>query len=325
MHCLDPHVPSPGANVPPAPLEPRDTMDFQVTPFGALVDMPACVRMTASQPPGPMLSMRVIGGFGLWIGERRVDNLPRGKIRSLIKLLVLQRRRPLSRTRLCSLYWPEADPESARNSLHVALHRVRRALEASGTIVYTDEGYQFVPAGPTWIDSEQFLVHAEQGAQAEARQQVDQAIAQYEAGLALYASDLLDEGCHDAGLAGLAQQLRDRHNQVLHRLAELYEAGRDLHACLRITLRLLSVDACNEDAHGRLMRCYAGLGQPQLVERQYRACLQTLREMLGVTPREETVRLFRQLTSRDRPLTPRSPAGAHPIPVRNALLPHPHT
>jgi DNA-binding SARP family transcriptional activator len=43
------------------------------------------------------------------------------------------------------------------------------------------------------------------------------------------------------------------------------------------------------------MRCYASQHQQQLVGRQYRVCVDALRDELGVTPSDETVKLFREL------------------------------
>ncbi|RZS53390.1 AfsR/SARP family transcriptional regulator [Sphaerotilus mobilis] len=292
-------------------------------PADILLDMPACLRTSLPRSNGPLLSMKVIGGFELWLDDMRVENLPRGKTRSLLKLLLLRRHGPLSRTRLCNLYWPEADAGSARNSLHVTLHRVRRALDPAGVIVHQDEGYQFLPNGPVWIDSEQFLQRSDMGALLDARGKHVEAIAHYEASLVLHGLDQIDEDSQDAALSGLAQQLRDRHNQVLQRLAELHEAAGDLHACLRTALRHLSLDACNEAAHGRLMRCYAALGQPQLAERQYRTCVRVLRETLGVAPQEVTTRLYRLLTSREVSAADIHANGATARPAWHALHPSP--
>ena len=75
----------------------------------------------------------------------------------------------------------------------------------------------------------------------------------------------------------------------------LGEAREDLHGCLRVSLRHLGIDPCNEQAHRRLMRCYARLGQVQLAERQFRTCVDTLRRQLGVTPQAETIELHRRI------------------------------
>ena len=74
-------------------------------------------------------------------------------------------------------------------------------------------------------------------------------------------------------------------------------AGIDLHL-VGAALRHLGLDECNEQAHQRLMRCYARLGQPQLAERQYRACVTVLRSQLGLSPSDETTALYRRIAAR---------------------------
>jgi DNA-binding SARP family transcriptional activator len=227
-----------------------------------------------------------------------VTELPQGKAASLFKLLVLQRHRPLSRARLCSLYWPEADATSARNNLNVTLHRVRRLLGKAAQIVFRDESYQLQVAGEIWVDAEQFERLAEHGGHEEGRIRLDAAIEAYEAAAQLYQADLVPEIGADAALSPLAQALRDRLNQVLTRAATLRETSGDAHGCLQLALRCLALDACNEAAHRQLMRCYARLDQPLEVERQYRRCVSALRLQLGLGPSAETTAQYRRLAER---------------------------
>jgi len=228
-----------------------------------------------------------------------VGEIPRGKTRSLLKFLLLNRRRPVPRARLLSLFWPEADAAAARNSLNVTLHRLRKALGDPALLVYANDSYQLQTAGTTWIDTEQFAGHADEGQIAHAQGQHALAIRHFETAAALYCTDLLDDGERESALQAEAQSLRDRHNQVLERLATLHEAAGDHHACLRTALRHLQLDGCNEAAHRRLMRCYARLGQLQLAERQYRSCISTLRAQLGLSPDEGTTALYRQIARRE--------------------------
>ncbi len=252
-------------------------------------------RAPVEEAEQPLLAVHMLDGLQMSLGPQRIVDLPRGKARSLLRVLLLQRRRPMSRLRLCSLLWPEADPAGARNSLNVTVHRLRRAIGDSGLIRHGDDGYQIVAPGEVWLDAEQFVLHAEVGALEDLRGNLDEAITEYESAIDLYRSDLLDDGEHEPALACDDQALRDRFNQVLERLARLRESREDLHGCLRVSLRHLGIDPCNEQAHRRLMRCYARLGQVQLAERQFRTCVDTLRRQLGVTPQAETIELHRRI------------------------------
>jgi DNA-binding SARP family transcriptional activator len=209
--------------------------------------------------------------------------------------LLLQRRRPISRKRLCAQLWPDAEPECARNSLNVTLHQLRRALGKVNLLRHSEAGYQIFVPGEVWLDIEHFRFNADLGRAEETGGHSGAAITCYEAAAALYHADLLDDGESEPALAAECQALRDRCNEVLERLAALREQVGDLHGCLRASLRHLNQDECNEVAHQRLMRCYARLGQPQLAERQYRTCVTALRLQLGRQPGAETTALCRSI------------------------------
>lgn len=244
------------------------------------------------------LSVQMLDGFQMWVDARPVQGLPHGKARALLIFLLLNRRRPLSRARLCSLFWPEAEPGAARNSLHVTLHRLRQHLHEPTLLHHGDDGYQIRTAGEAWIDAEQFALHAEMAEQEDCAGHAQEAMTHYELAAMLYRTDLVDGHEADPALMAHSQALRDRLNQVLERLSCLREERGDWHGCLRVTLRHLELDECNEAAHRRLMRCYARLGQPRLAERQYRSCEHVLARLLGLQPSDATRVLFRQITAR---------------------------
>ncbi len=253
----------------------------------------------ARSPDGvPALTVQLLDGFRLWVGPNAVSNLPVGKVGSLLKLLLLQRGHPVSRSRLCALYWPDADPADARNNLNVSLHRIRRLLGQAAQLQFSDDAYRLHVVGQVWLDAEQFEQLAEQGAREEGRIRLDAALLAYDAAAQLYQTDLLAELGIDPALTPWCQALRGRLSQVLTRLAALHETSADYHSCLRAALRSLSLDECNEEAHRQLMRCYARLHQPQEAERQYRRCVSVLRLQLGLAPSDTTTALYRQLAMR---------------------------
>lgn len=252
----------------------------------------------AAADPQLAIGVQLLDGFRLWVAGQPVTDLPHGKAASLFKLLVLHRGRPVARSRLCSLYWPDADAASARNNLNVSMTRLRRLLGSAAQICFADEAYQLLVPGPVWVDAEHFEQLAEHGACAEGRIQLDEAQAAYAEAARLYLSDLVPDIGGDAALGTRAQQLRDRLHQVLARLAALRESSGDWHGCVRPALRALELDECNEAAHRQLMRCYARLDQPLEVERQYRRCVSVLRALLGMHPSEETTAQYRKLAVR---------------------------
>jgi DNA-binding SARP family transcriptional activator len=248
------------------------------------------------------LHVRLLAGLQLMRDGAPVTTLPHGRSRSLLKLLLLKRHRPTGRTRLCQLFFPDLDPASARGHLNATVHRLRRSLDGVLALRHAADAYQLEIDRQVWLDVEEFERHAELGHAADVQGDSAQAITHYDLAAELYRADLDESGAHgepgEPALASDCQALRARLNQVLERLATLREINGDLHGSLRAGQRHLSLDECNEAAHRRLMRCYAGLGQLQLAERQYRACIATIRSELALSPAEETTAEYRRVIQR---------------------------
>jgi DNA-binding SARP family transcriptional activator len=77
------------------------------------------------------LRIHLMGSFELWSGERPVrrDAWRGHKALQVLKILITDRRRIVSTDELIEWLWPELTPVSARNSLWVAVSRLRSWLE----------------------------------------------------------------------------------------------------------------------------------------------------------------------------------------------------
>jgi DNA-binding SARP family transcriptional activator len=119
----------------------------------------------------------------------------------------------------------------------------------------------------------------------------DGATAEYELAASVYRGDFLTDDPYEEWPVLTRERLRLVFLDVLDRLSRRHlEQGRPA-ASAALCQRILERDACREDAHRRLMRCYARQGQPQLALRQYRACAAALRAELKVDPAPATTRL----------------------------------
>ena len=80
------------------------------------------------------------------------------------------------------------------------------------------------------------------------------------------------------------------------KLAEFYTANHRYEKTVELCHRILAADNCWERAYRYLMVAYQGLGNHGQIARTYQRCVQTLREELDVSPADETVALYDQLT-----------------------------
>src|SRR5215211_3341699 len=68
----------------------------------------------------PMLTAHFLGTFRVTVDGALVDTVSSRRTRSVLAYLLAHRRTPVPRDVLMEVFWPAAEPNSARNSLHVA-------------------------------------------------------------------------------------------------------------------------------------------------------------------------------------------------------------
>jgi DNA-binding SARP family transcriptional activator len=245
---------------------------------------------------------RLLSPFQMQVNGNAVPHWPCGKAKSLFKYLLLGRGHPLSRDKAMELFWPDAEAEAARNSLNVAIHRMRRELsraEPKFPFVLLREGsYLLNPSLRVWTDADAFTKHFCRASEHEQHGRHPEAVREFAACESLYENELLAEDSQSVWLMPLRQQFRDRYLIALDRLSRHYFDEGEYGPCLTLCMKMVAVDACNEPAHRLLMRCYAKLEQLQLAESQYRTCVQALAREVCVPPSAETTELYRQIARR---------------------------
>ncbi len=255
-------------------------------------DGPAAEADVAALVLGP-LEVRVAGEHVL-----RWSSL---KARAVFQYLLIHQGRPVRRDALMELEWPDHTHNSARNNLNVALYSLRNTLERPRQgiqpILYRDGCYLLNPALTWWIDRNEFLSlvgRAESARRGDHRQQAADA---YHDAVQLYRGPLFEDDLSGEWYLPEQRHLEELYLQALGNLAEVYCDLGELSAAVQFGQLAIDTDPCCEPVHRVLMRCYALQHQQQLVSRQYRCCVDALRDELGVLPGTETVRLFRSLTS----------------------------
>lgn len=184
-------------------------------------------------------------------------------------------------------FWPDATTEQVKNSFHVTLHRLRKLLGGSETVIA--DGARYVVAIPHAAQSQRF----ESAIAAALRAPND--VAALEAALALYQGDFLQG--EDAGEWCLPPRarLRQLHIRGLFALGQAHEArGRFVDAAETYT-RVLARDPFHEAAARQLMICRARLGARSESLLVYRELEQRLRDDLQATPEPETVAVYQKL------------------------------
>jgi DNA-binding SARP family transcriptional activator len=245
------------------------------------------------------IEIHLLGPFRVFVDDQAIDErrFTRRKPKQLLKLLALQPHHQLLREQAMEFLWPESDPESAANNLHKAIHLARHALEpslksvADSHFILTQGPHVLLKApGELWIDVEEFERRA-----AATSKSAD--LKGFEAACKLYEGDLLSEDLYEDWAAPRREQLSKTYQELLAKLATLYEERAEHKQAIDLLSELAATDSSNEETHRRLMRLYAVTGNKHQALRQYDLCRQILQQEFGVAPEPSTRTLHQQIVS----------------------------
>jgi non-specific serine/threonine protein kinase len=270
-----------GHEIGPAIADPTtDTSEYQV--------------VTGPVTPTPALHVRALGTLRITIDGVEVPASAWGYAKAR-ELLVYLSFWPEGRTReqIGAALWPDASAAQVRNSFHVALHHLRRALGHAEWVTFERGRYRLNVEGGLELDApvvEQLLTDALRGARQGAPSEDMLASA-----CALYTGDLLEsEHVGDWHLA-IRDRLSRLNTSALEVLgSSLLEQERYADAAEAFE-RLVQQDELHEPAWRALMVCRARGGDQAGMIREYRRLQAALRRELDAAPQPETMELFRRL------------------------------
>ncbi|MCB0121846.1 MAG: AAA family ATPase, partial [Caldilineaceae bacterium] len=258
----------------------------------------------------------------------------RFQIRAFLFRLAAQAE-PVTRDQLTQLFWPDVDDARARRHLTQLLSHVRRVLPLPKLLLQTPSHVQLNQA-QIWSDVVAFKQLLAESEHASGLAQPQTA----ELALELYGGPFLDGIStpdlpeYELWLETERAWLERRYLELLaaHTLALMDEAA--FAPALELSRRHLAIDELAEDAHRRLIACYAAVGERSTALRQYEHCVDLLQRELDVAPMAETVALH-QAVLRGAPWAELSsfvlPAALQPVGQQSttvnataALLPAPN-
>jgi len=168
---------------------------------------PDAAAEPVTQAPGaktPEVAERTLGGFRvLRAGEPVPASTSQSKkARTLLKVLIARRGRPIPREALMELLWPGDDPRRLANRLSVALATLRAVLDPDKHhppehFVTTDREVVRLELANVAVDVERFLAHADAGLAARRGGRTREALARFEAAEALYGGEFLEKDTYE--------------------------------------------------------------------------------------------------------------------------------
>lgn len=248
------------------------------------------------------LRVYCLGSFEVHLGYRQVEHWSSLKAKSVLKYLIAQRRRPVSKDVLMEALWAGCSPGSANSNLKAAVHALRRTLsslsnEGNGFpyILFLEGNYLISPKVTLLVDDEEFERHWMVGRQLEREGKLAEAVREYTLAEALYRGDYLEDDVYEEWTLLRREALKDTYLAILGKLAEHSVQAADYRSCINYCQKILAKDPCCEEGYRQLMCCYSRLGQRNRALQWYMLCERTIRTELDIPPEPQTVALYHQL------------------------------
>ncbi|RMH80181.1 MAG: response regulator, partial [Calditrichaeota bacterium] len=131
----------------------------------------------------PRLRGHFLGEFSVELNDRRLSHWSGKKGKEVFSYLVFHHSRRIYRDVLMDRFWPDSGRRCARNSLNVAIHRIRRQLHKLDPhheyVLYKDECYLINPRVDVLVDVDQFWNGWQAAQQLERSKGLPAAIEQY--------------------------------------------------------------------------------------------------------------------------------------------------
>ncbi|MCL4266849.1 MAG: hypothetical protein KJ069_26955 [Anaerolineae bacterium] len=238
----------------------------------------------------------LLGEFRVLKGGRPMP-LPGGKAEILLRHLGLQHDQPVPRDLLLEVVWPGHAPDLAGQSLNSLTHSLRKLLSdqigGDTPVLHEDGYYRLNQAAGVGVDVSCFETLVKSGDQHILAKDPAIAISLYTQAAQIYRGDLC--AGTDINSVMVRERLRAHFLTVLARLADYYFSAGEYGRCLQYANRLLENDACREDAHRLVMRCYVRGGQRAQALRQYHLCVDVLHTEFDAVPEQQTLLLYDQV------------------------------
>jgi DNA-binding SARP family transcriptional activator len=264
--------------------------------FRVHIPEPKLVEQPASQvKPQAKLRVLALGPLQVFAGDSIIDSAAWGSARPR-ELLVYLMMHPEGRTKeqVGLAFWPEASAAQLRNSFHVTLHRLRKALGNSEWITLSNDRYQVDPSVVAEFDVAEFEREVA-NARRMLKRQEEGASAALERALDRFRGDLLDgEPAGDWHLEHRDRLQRIYADALMELAGRLSKEDRCAKAADAYR-RLLARDDLHEEAVRALMECQVRLGERAQAMRVYQRFAERLAKELDAEPDEETTDLFERI------------------------------
>jgi DNA-binding SARP family transcriptional activator len=243
----------------------------------------------------PLLRVYAFGEGRVLSGDRLISSADWGMAKSKELLFYLLCHKQRRKDQIGEALWPELSPAKLRSSFHVAVYRLRRALDQQDCVIYEGDKYFFNRRVNYWFDVEEFEQHIRDGRFAWSSDRA-QSTYHFRQAVVLYGGEFLEglTSSHDWCLVK-REELLQAYSLALQRLAEYHATLGEYEEAIRCYERVLEKDSYQESVYREIMRCQALMGERSSALQGYHQLAEFLENELGVAPAPETTTVYEQI------------------------------
>jgi len=244
----------------------------------------------------PELTIVTLGRIQISLGDHMITGMEwRSQTARDLMLLLMLHPEGLTKEQVGLIFWPDISPGELKIRFKNTIYRLRHAA-GKDVVVFEDDIYYFNRAMDYEADFETFNREIQLAGLA---RKPEQEIEHYRHAIELYKGEFLPE-INEEWVVVERERLHQKYITALRRLAELYlETSQPVEA-LAFANRYLQYDPLNEGVHQLIMRCYASMGNVNMVIKQYQTLNFILESELGAQPSPQTISLYDLLTRNRR-------------------------
>ncbi|MGI6579187.1 MAG: AfsR/SARP family transcriptional regulator [Saccharofermentanales bacterium] len=215
---------------------------------------------------------------------------------ALLEILILNRQRPMSVSRLAEMIWGEDEEINAENALKTLISRLRKDLEENGlpgAIVTIPGGYMWNPDLPAKIDV--FRMEDLCNTLSDAESLDPDVRDQFEELLQLYTDDLLTNSSLSKWITPKSVYYHDLYLKTVYRYIELLNKEKEYGDVIRVCKIALDIDAFYSVLNLELMSALLNTGKNKEALEQYQNTTNLQYTHLGLKPSDEILNFYKEL------------------------------
>jgi len=222
------------------------------------------------------------------------------------ELLLYLLAHPAGRTReqIGLVFWPDSSSAQVKNSFHVTLHHMRKALGRADLIAFEDDRYRIRWELGVRFDARDFADAVQpairQVKTARPGADLSEPLGRIWRAVEAYRGDFLQDVDVGDWHLETRDHLRRLYSDGLLLVGEHLMRAEDYAAAAEVYARVIATEELSEEAHRRRMLCLARSGDRTEALRQYERLRGMLRKDLDAEPESETTALFNRLRRAER-------------------------